>query len=141
MRKFALLPLTLLLLSACTKKSEIDISTVGDTMAFNRTEIVVAPGAEITLTFKNNGTSAAMQHNWVLIQPGKDQEVVTASMAAGPGADYVANSPDIIAKTKLTKPGETDTIKFKAPVTPGSYPYVCTFPGHYPLMKGTLRVE
>jgi uncharacterized protein len=28
-----------------------------------------------------------------------------------------------------------------APATPGEYPYVCTFPGHFLLMNGVLVVE
>ena len=46
----------------------------------------------------------------------------------------------IIAHTKLLGPGETDTIEFDAP-GPGSYPFLCTFPGHVALMSGTLVVQ
>jgi plastocyanin len=37
--------------------------------------------------------------------------------------------------------GETSEVTFKAPATPGSYTYLCSFPGHYAMgMKGTLTV-
>ena len=36
--------------------------------------------------------------------------------------------------------GESDTITFTAPKK-GSYTYICTFPGHYGLMKGVLIVS
>ena len=29
---------------------------------------------------------------------------------------------------------------FKAPTTPGEYTYICSFPGHASLMRGTMRV-
>ena len=37
---------------------------------------------------------------------------------------------------------ETDefTIRFKAPETPGVYPYLCTFPGHWMVMNGQMIV-
>jgi azurin len=47
----------------------------------------------------------------------------------------------IIAQTKLLGPGETDTIDFTAPAQPGEYPFLCTFPGHFALMKGKLVVK
>jgi len=37
-------------------------------------------------------------------------------------------------------PGESFTLEFSAPEEPGDYPYVCTFPGHWRGMNGTMRV-
>ncbi len=34
-----------------------------------------------------------------------------------------------------------DKTAFTAPKEPGEYPYVCTFPGHWRLMKGVMTVE
>jgi azurin len=39
------------------------------------------------------------------------------------------------------QPETSDTIFFTAPTTKGDYDFVCTFPGHSQLMKGTFRVE
>ena len=47
---------------------------------------------------------------------------------------------DVIGRTKLLGPGEEDTIYFVAP-EPGTYEYVCTFPGHFALMKGKMIVK
>ena len=48
----------------------------------------------------------------------------------------------VIAKTAFAGPGETVEIVFTAPSTPGTYPYICTFAGHYQAgMKGTLIVK
>lgn len=127
-------------LSSCDSTTELNIETVGDTMAYNQTTLQAKAGGTVKLTLKNNATSPAMQHDWVLVKPGKEQAISLAGITAGPGKDYIPDSPDIIAHTKLTKPGESDTITFTAPAA-GDYTYICTFPGHYPLMKGTLKVE
>ena len=48
---------------------------------------------------------------------------------------------DVIAYADITEPGKQQTIHFTAPQTPGRYPYLCTFPGHWKLMNGVLIVE
>jgi azurin len=42
--------------------------------------------------------------------------------------------------TRLLDPNQSMTFQFRAPVQPGQYPYVCTFPGHWRMMNGTLNV-
>jgi azurin len=32
-------------------------------------------------------------------------------------------------------------LTFKVPDAVGDYPYVCTFPGHWRIMKGTMQVR
>lgn len=53
---------------------------------------------------------------------------------------YIPNSPDILAASDLVYPGLSGEIEFKTPDKPGEYPYVCTFPGHWRLMKGVFTV-
>ena len=48
-------------------------------------------------------------------------------------------SDDILWYTKLLQPSQSDTIEFTAP-TPAEYPYLCTFPGHWMLMRGVMTV-
>mgnify|MGYP001319078477 CR=1 FL=1 len=43
--------------------------------------------------------------------------------------------------TDMVQPGGSFTIHFDAPASPGDYPYICTFPGHWMLMKGILTVK
>jgi azurin len=132
-------PIFLAALSACN--SNLELSSVGDTMAYDKTLLEAKPGQSVKLTFHNVANSPAMLHDWVLVKPGTIEAVANAGIAAGPGKDYIPDSPDILAHTRLTKPGETDSIEFKAPDTPGDYPYICTYPGHFALMKGILRVQ
>jgi plastocyanin len=48
----------------------------------------------------------------------------------------------VIAKTPFAGPGQTVEVSFTAPAKPGSYPFVCTFAGHFQAgMKGTLIVK
>ncbi|MHC4994347.1 MAG: plastocyanin/azurin family copper-binding protein [Planctomycetota bacterium] len=36
--------------------------------------------------------------------------------------------------------GDSETIEMTAPTEPGKYEFVCTFPGHYILMRGVMHV-
>ena len=46
----------------------------------------------------------------------------------------------IVASTKILGPKQEETIVFKAGAA-GEYPYVCTFPGHFGVMKGVMTVK
>jgi azurin len=127
--------------SACDNTTELNLETVGDTMAYNTTTLEAKAGSTVKLTLKNNATSPAMQHDFVLVKPGSEQEVSLAGITAGAAKDFIPENANILAHTKLTKPGESDTVTFTAPATAGDYPYICTFPGHYPMMKGVLKVN
>src|SRR4051812_39325492 len=102
-----------LALAGCESSTDVTI-TVGDTMAFDRTTIEAKPGSTVKVTLKSTATSAAMQHDFVLVKPGSDPEVASAGMSAGPTKDYLPDNPNILAHTKLLKPGESDTVTFKA---------------------------
>lgn len=118
-------------------------------MMFDLTELSVKPGQKVKLTLDNT-SAQPLPHNWVLVMPGKDAVVGNASlaMAADPkamAASYIpeANktSGDIIAHTKLAQPNTKEVVEFTAPAEAGDYPYLCTFPGHFLLMKGVLHVK
>ncbi len=103
--------------------------------------LTVKAGSKVKLTFTNNDD---MPHNVVFVSPGAADEIGKAAMALGlkgPEMQYVPNSPKVLHHTKLIQPGAAETIYFKAPSQPGDYMYVCTFPGHYQVMRGVLRVQ
>ena len=54
--------------------------------------------------------------------------------------DFVPKSEKILQATNNLQQGETSTLRFHAP-EPGRYPYSCSFPGHYLVMRGTMIVE
>lgn len=119
--------------------------TGNDAMQFNVTEMAVAPGQTVKLSLKNVGKlpAQAMSHNWVLLSTGNWDDVAKLAMdAATKAPTYLpADQSAILAHTKMLGPGESDSIEFTAPTTPGEYWYICTFPGHFALMKGKLIVK
>ncbi len=64
------------------------------------------------------------------------------SISAPSGFDvgFVPESPDILWHSQLVDYGQEEVIEFTAPTAEGAYPYICSFPGHHRLMRGTLFV-
>lgn len=123
-------------------------------MMFDQAELTVKPGQKVKLTFDNpiQPNAPGLPHNWVLVKPGKEAVVGNAAlaMAADPKAmqkHYIPASADgsphadILAHTTLSQPGSKAEVEFTAPAEAGDYPYICTFPGHFLLMKGILHVK
>ncbi len=121
------------------------VHTVHEQLRFDTTKLEVQAGKNFEIIFENDDV---MPHNLVIVPPGKHMEIGTAAMTMTPdkldkqGRAYLPSSWDkqILAATKLLEPGQTETIKLKAPSQPGEYEFVCTFPGHAVLMWGTLSV-
>jgi azurin len=120
--------------------------SANDTMQFDSKAFEVPAGEEITLVFTNKGAlpKAAMGHNVVILKPGSDVMGFGAGAVAAAATEYVPQSgplaEQVVAYTKLLGPGETDTIKFKLDA-PGEYAFICSFPGHYALMKGIITAK
>ncbi|PTX96380.1 lipoprotein [Opitutus sp. ER46] len=167
--QFILVPLALVALSGCGQKGPatsadgpghtaahaagtaptssartIEI-TANDQMKYSLTTITAAPGEELRVVLTNAGSlpKEAMGHNWVLIQAGMDPIAFGASAAGARETQYIPTNQKekIIAHIDLLGPRQTGEVTFKAPAQPGTYPFLCTFPGHAALMRGTLTVE
>lgn len=121
--------------------ANLNLTTPGEQLAFQPAALTAKSGAAVKVTFKNG--SAAQQHNFVLVK-GDDSvaaKVDEAGTAAGPSTGYIPQDPNIIGSTKLLNGNETGTAEFTAPA-PGTYTFLCTFPGHYAAgMKGTFTVN
>jgi azurin len=113
----------------------------GNQMAFATTEMTVQAGQEVTILFENTASSPAMQHNVVVLNTAEDEAIKRVGQAAASASNYVPDDPAVLTATDIAKPGETTKVTFTAPDTPGEYAYVCTYPGHYVSMQGTLIVE
>ena len=125
-----------------TVSNDISIES-NDAMQYSTNELRVKAG-EITLTLKHTGKmeKAVMGHNLVILKMGTDMNAFGAKAADAKATDYVPASEagSVIAHTKLLGGGESDTITFSI-TEPGTYDYICSFPGHLALMKGKLIVE
>ena len=115
-----------------------------DMMQFNLKEIKVPAGSTVALTLKHVGkiAKAAMGHNLVILTAGADVNGFATAAMSAKDEDYLpkAQAASVLAATKLLGGGESDTIVFKAPAA-GSYDFLCSFPGHYAIMKGKFIVE
>ncbi|MBJ7880545.1 azurin [Gelidibacter salicanalis] len=115
-----------------------------DQMKFNKNEIRVKAGQTVKLTLKHVGKmdKAVMGHNWALLTKDADMATVGQAAAVAADNDYIpADMTDkFIVHTKMLGGGESTTIEFEAPA-PGTYIFMCTFPGHYALMQGKFIVE
>lgn len=119
---------------------EIVISPVGDQMKYALTEFTVKTGEKVRITLKNVAKLQGMNHNVVICKPGTDTDAVgIAGLQVGLEKNYVAEREDVLFHTEVALPGESKSIEFIAPA-PGEYPYICTFPGHWTLMKGVMKV-
>ena len=129
---------------AAAKQDTINITLNGnDKMQYDLSEIDVYEGQTVVLTLNHTGTMpvASMGHNFVLLKNGTDLEKFEAEAAKAQKEGYIpADTSEIIAHTKLLGGGESDTITFQAPAK-GTYDYMCSFPGHYSVMKGKFNVK
>jgi putative membrane-bound dehydrogenase-like protein len=120
------------------------LGVVPDQMKFDRTELAVTSGQLVDLVFSN---SDVMPHNVLLGTPGSldaigaAADALLADGARAAAQQYVPEIPQVLVFTSLVQPGQSVTVQFRAPSEPGDYPFVCTFPGHWRVMNGVLRVR
>jgi len=108
--------------------------------------IEASPGEELRIRLTTNSTlpPTAMAHNLAIVDLGTDVDDFARKSIQAADNEYIAPEYEdqIIATTRMLGGGETDTITFTVPETPGEYDYVCTFPGHFAAgMVGKLIVE
>lgn len=121
----------------------VRIGCLPERMLYDTTSFTVSPGQPVKLVLSNPD---ATQHNLVIGKPGSVEELGLAGneMAKDPSGlskGFIPESDKILHHTKLLDPGTSETLRFTAPDEPGTYPYLCTFPGHWILMKGEMLVK
>lgn len=116
----------------------------GDDMKFNRSAFTIAAGKEVTLTLKHTGKmdKNTMGHNVVILKPGEEVRAYGNEAQKAKEEEYTPQSlsAKVVTHTKLIGGGESTELKFTI-AEPGEYPFLCSFPGHYPIMKGTITVK
>jgi azurin len=118
--------------------------TANDQMKFSLATMEAKAGEELKVVLTNAGTlpKEAMGHNWVLLKKGVDVTAFATAAMTAKDTDYVpAGMKDqVVAAIPVLGPKKTGEVTFKAP-EPGEYTFICSFPGHYMIMKGTLTVK
>ena len=112
-------------------------------MSWDPKEFTVAPNSIVAIEMTN---SDSMQHNLLMCAPGSLSEIGVAADKLGEGAigkrrEYVPDSLKVLEIMGLTAPNATGVLWFIAPAKPGTYPLVCTYPGHWRMMNGKLKVQ
>ena len=119
-----------------------NLKTVSQEMAFDKTELKAVAGQTVEIKLENVDQ---MPHNLVVITAGSLYTFgpTVDKFVATPDAEkmgYVPNSRYVLGATKMLNPNESGSVIFTLPDTPGTYPFVCTFPGHWRFMKGVIIV-
>ena len=116
------------------------IGSVGNELLFDTDKMTASAGSQVAVAFKNNATTTALQHNWVLVAAGTEDTMAAAGLAAGPSSDWIPkDDPNVLAFVPLIDGGASGDVTFPAP-PPGTYAFVCTFPGHSGTMNGEFEV-
>ena len=151
-RSIGLLAITAILffcgsIYSAEKKVDFDVLiqiSGNDLMRYSKNKFTVGAGQKVKLEFKNIGKlpKAAMGHNIVVLKKGIDVLDFCNEALKFPNEDYFPKTKknEVIANTKLLGPGESDIVYFVAP-SKGDYDFVCSFPGHFAMMKGKMTVE
>ncbi len=114
-----------------------------DQMKYSISQIKVKAGQKVMIHLNNVGKMPiqAMGHNLVILQKGTNVAEFARLAQTAKATGYVpTGSKAVIAATKLIGGGQETSITFTAPAK-GTYDFICTFPGHFSIMKGKLIVE
>jgi azurin len=150
MTRFATLALCAALTTALPAAAEAPARlikiTAQESLQWDVKEITAAPGEKLRIAIVAVGAmpKMAMAHNFVLLDLGTDAQAFLTAGATLPDTEYIAPAmkAKVLAKSPFSAGGETQYVSFKAPMKPGKYTYLCTFPGHAMAgMKGVLTVK
>ncbi|HET8735258.1 MAG TPA: PVC-type heme-binding CxxCH protein [Pricia sp.] len=127
-------------------KAEPDVTftlnTVPQEMAFDKKVLRAEVGQTIEIKLNNPDQ---MPHNLVVILPGSLDTFgpMVDQFVTDPNAEemgYVPRSRYVLGATEMLNPNETGSVIVELPDQPGTYPFVCTFPGHWRFMQGEIIV-
>lgn len=113
------------------------IKSVGADLSYDVTEINAKAGTELTIEYINESN---MPHNVVFVNSEADINPVGIAALQALDTDYIPMNMEesMFGWTELARPGETVYLTVTVP-DPGTYPYICTYPGHFTMMQGRLH--
>lgn len=117
------------------------VINAGDQMSYDKELLYAKANTPVELTLNHTGRlpKEAMGHNFIILKPGTDAAEFAGRAVAAGANDFIPEGDQIIAHTKMLGGGESDTITFSAPAA-GTYEFMCSFPGHFGLMRGKFIV-
>lgn len=121
----------------------VRVQVVPGKMQFEPALLRARCGERLRLRFENGDL---MQHNLVVVAPGADEEIglLADELGAKPegvALGYVPRSPKVLIASPLLNPAQQAEMDWIVPSVPGRYPFLCTFPGHWRVMRGEIVVE
>ena len=135
----------LIFLSSCINENEVNniIISSDDYMRFDTRKITVKSEKLVKLTLNHTGVLDAkvMGHNFVLLKKNVDVMDFANRAALASENEYIPiDSDEVIVYTEMIGGGQVTSIEFMAPEI-GVYDFICSFPGHYAMMRGKFIVE
>ena len=123
-------------------EAAIRITAVPNQLAFFPNEFRIKAGSKVRVFFNNPDLQI---HNLVIVKPGSEQEIGLLADRMAQDADamqrsFVPDSDKVLWSTPLVNGGKKVELELIAPGQPGNYPFICTFPGHWRVMKGIMVV-
>lgn len=120
----------------------VELGVIKNEMKYDLETFTVTAGQTVSIVFNNDDF---MQHNLLIGEIGALETIGAAAdkLAADPNGatqNYIPNIDQVLYSTKLLDPNSSTTLTFQVPDEPGDYPFVCTFPGHWRLMNGVMKV-
>ena len=136
---------SLVIFTSCSDKNDVNniLITSDDYMKFDTRKITVKSGKIVKLTLKHIGQLdvQVMGHNFVLLKKKVNLIEFANKAATARDNQYIpVGSDEVIVYTDMIGGGQETTIEFLPP-EPGVYDFLCSFPGHYAMMKGKFIVE
>ncbi len=126
----------------------VDMSSSGITLSYDVTEIRMKAGERLVIRYKNK---SEMSHNVVIVKEEADIQPVGIAALSAMADDFIPQNLNpkayssqeqdrILAASSLAYPGDTVVIEF-TPDQAGTYPYICTYSGHFTMMQGRIIVD
>ncbi len=114
--------------------AEVVVSAARNAMRYATVRVEAPAGATVRLVMDNSATtSPAMVHNVVVVAT----EAAVERVGRASSGARLPDDDAILTATPLAGPGERTAVVFTMP-PPGTYPFLCTYPGHFRFMQGTL---
>src|SRR6201991_916011 len=114
-----------------------------ENMHFNKELFKIRIGKKVGLIFTNTSDpTKGMAHNVVVLVKGTDIVDFAEVARYAKNEQYVPSSVEslVVAHTKMVNGGQSDEVDFMI-IDPGTYDYICSYPGHWGTMQGKIVAE